>query len=49
MLNRVAATDDGADGRIYVSALEQSIHVHDGSEHRGDADENDLELREGKL
>ena len=48
-VKKVGATDDGADGRVYVSALEQSIHVHDGSEHRGDADENDLELREGKL
>ena len=48
-VKQVAATDDGADGRIYVSALEQSVHVHNGSEHRGDENEYDLELREDKL
>ena len=44
-----AATDEGADGRIYVSALEQSVHVHNGSEHRGDENEFYLELREDKF
>ena len=44
----VASTDDGADGRIYVSALEQSVHVHNGSEHRGDENEFYLELKEDK-
>ena len=48
-VKKVAATDDGADGRIYVSALEQSVHVHNGSEHRGDQNEFYLELREDKL
>ncbi len=48
-VKKVAATDDGADGRIYVSALEQSVHVHNGSEHRGDENEDYLELREDKL
>ena len=40
-VKQVAATDNGADGRIYVSALEQAVHVHNGSEHRGDANECD--------
>jgi nitrogen regulatory protein PII len=44
----IATTDDGADGRIYVSALEESVHIHNGSEHRGDANEFYLELREDK-
>jgi len=47
-VKRVAATDDGADGRIYVSALEESVHIHNGSGHRGDANEFYLELREDK-
>ncbi len=47
-VKKVATTDDGADGRIYVSALEESFHIHNGSEHRGDASEFYLELREDK-
>ncbi len=45
-VQNIAATDDGSDGRIYVSALEESVHVHNGSEHRGDENEFYLELRE---
>ncbi len=41
-----AATNEGADGRIYVSALEESVHVHNGKEHSGDGNESDLDLRE---
>ena len=44
----IATTDDGADGRIYVSALEESVHIHNGSEHRGDTNEFYLELRDDK-
>ncbi len=47
-VKNVASTDDGADGRIYVSALEESAHIHDGSTHRGDANEFYLQLREDK-
>jgi nitrogen regulatory protein PII len=43
-----AATDEGADGRIYVSALEESVHVHNGKEHSGDRNENYLNLQEDK-
>jgi nitrogen regulatory protein PII len=44
----VAATDEGADGRIYVSALEESVHIHNGKEHTGDGNESDLDLREDR-
>ena len=47
-VKQVASTDDGADGRIYVSALEESVHIHNGSEHRGDENEFYLELREDR-
>ncbi len=47
-IQMVAATDDGADGRIYVSALEESVHVHNGSEHSGDGDEFYLDFREDR-
>jgi nitrogen regulatory protein PII len=47
-VKKVATTDDGADGRIYVSALEESVHIHNGSEHRGDANEFYLELRDDR-
>ncbi len=44
----VAATDDGADGRIYVSALEESVHIHNGSKHSGDGNEFYLDIREDR-
>ncbi len=47
-VQRVARTDEGADGRIYVSALEESVHIHNGSDHLGDGNEFYLELREDK-
>ncbi len=47
-VQRIASTDDGADGRIYVSALEESIHIHNGSEHSGDRNEFYLDSREDK-
>ncbi len=47
-VKKVASTDDGADGRIYVSALEESIHIHDGSTHRGDVNEFYLQLKEDR-
>ena len=47
-VKKVATTDDGADGRIYVSALEESVHVHNGKEHSGDRSENYLNLQEDK-
>ncbi len=47
-VQRVATTDDGADGRIYVSALEESIHIHNGSEHSGDGNEFYLDQRDDR-
>ena len=47
-VQRVATTDDGADGRIYISALERSVHIHNGSEHSGDRNEFYLNLRDDK-
>jgi len=44
----VASTDDGADGRIYVSALEESVHIHNLKEHSGDSNEFYLDLREDR-
>ena len=44
----VAATDEGADGRIYVSALEESVHIHNGSDHLGDGNEFYLDLRDDR-
>ena len=41
-IRNVAATDQGADGRIYVSTLDESIHIHSGDRHFGDASEKDL-------
>ncbi len=44
----VATTDGGADGRIYVSALEESVHIHNGKEHTGDGNEFYLNLKEDR-
>ncbi len=47
-IQRVASTDDGADGRIYVSALEESVHIHNGSDHLGDGNEFYLDIRDDR-
>ncbi len=41
-IKNVDSTEHGADGRIYVSALEESAHIHSGDRHMGDASEKDL-------
>jgi nitrogen regulatory protein PII len=41
-IRNVAVTDQGADGRIYVSTLDKSLHIHSGDSHLGDASEEDL-------
>ena len=41
-IRKVAATDQGADGRIYVSTLDEAIHIHSGGKHLGDASEEEL-------
>ena len=35
----VTRTEEGADGRIYVLPIEQSIHIHTGDRHIGDSTE----------
>ncbi len=41
-IRKVAATDQGADGRIYISTLDEAIHIHSGHKHLGDASEEEL-------
>ena len=38
-IRSVTKTEDGADGRIYVFPIEQSIHIHTGDRHIGDSTE----------
>ncbi len=47
-VQKVTATEEGADGRIYVSALEESVHIHNGKEHTGDENEFYLNLKEDR-
>ena len=42
-IRNVAVTNHGADGRIYVSAMNDSVHIHSGEVHLGDASEKDLQ------
>ncbi len=42
-IRNVAVTNHGADGRIYVSAMNDSVHIHSGEVHMGDASEKDLQ------
>jgi nitrogen regulatory protein PII len=41
-IREVAATDQGADGRIYISPLDDAIHIYSGNRHLGDACEVEL-------
>lgn len=38
-IRSVTKTDQGADGRIYVLPIDQSIHIHTGDRHIGDSTE----------
>jgi len=38
-IRKVAVTEQGGDGRIYVSTLDESIHIHAGDTHLGDSSE----------
>ncbi len=38
-IRNVTKTDEGADGRIYVLPIEQSLHIHTGDRHIGDSTE----------
>jgi nitrogen regulatory protein PII len=37
-----ASTNQGGDGRIYISPLDDSIHIHSGDKHIGDSSEKAL-------
>jgi len=41
-IRKVAVTNQGGDGRIYVSTLDESIHIHTGDKHLGDSSEDEL-------
>lgn len=41
-IRNVAVTNHGADGRIYVFGMNDSVHIHSGSEHEGDYGEKDI-------
>jgi nitrogen regulatory protein PII len=38
-IRSVAVTEQGGDGRIYISTLDESIHIHTGDRHMGDSSE----------
>ncbi len=42
-IRNVAVTNRGADGRIYVFAMNDSVHIHSGETHLGDYTENELQ------
>jgi nitrogen regulatory protein PII len=45
-IRKVAVTEQGGDGRIYVSTLDESIHIHTGDTHSGDTSEDGLKSEE---
>ncbi len=45
-IRNVAVTEQGGDGRIYVSSLDESIHIHTGDKHLGDSSEDELKVEE---
>jgi nitrogen regulatory protein P-II 1 len=42
-IRKVAATSHGGDGRIYISTLDESLHIHTGDRHLGDSSEEGKE------
>ncbi len=41
-IRNITKTDQGGDGRIYISTLDDAIHIHSGDRHLGDASEKEL-------
>ena len=41
-IRNVAVTNQGADGRIYIFAMNDSVHIHSGDKHFGDYSEKGL-------
>ncbi len=42
-IRKITKTNEGGDGRIYISTLDDSIHIHTGDTHFGDTSEEGLE------
>ena len=42
-IRSVTATTLGGDGQIYISTLDDAIHIHSGDKHMGDSSEKGLE------
>lgn len=36
-IRNIAVTNSGADGRIYIFAMNESVHIHSGDKHLGDS------------
>ncbi|KKM13423.1 hypothetical protein LCGC14_1716370 [marine sediment metagenome] len=41
-IRKVAVTSHGGDGRIYISTLDDAIHIHTGDKHLGDSSEEEM-------
>jgi nitrogen regulatory protein PII len=41
-IRKIAKTSQGGDGRIYISTLDDAIHIHTGDRHLGDSSEEEL-------
>lgn len=41
-IRKIASTEHGGDGRIYISTLDDAIHIHSGDRHSGDSSEKEL-------
>ncbi len=42
-IRNAVSTGQGGDGRIYISTLDDAIHIHSGDKHLGDSSEEGLE------
>ena len=40
-IRNITKTGQGGDGRIYISTLDDAIHIHSGDKHTGDSTEED--------
>ena len=41
-IRNVAVTNHGADGRIYIFPMNESVHIYSGCKHLGDSSEKEL-------
>ena len=42
-IRNVAATNQGSDGRIYIIAMSEAVHIHSGGKHLGNSSEKELQ------